>query len=65
MTVDSSKNHKKELFKIYLLIHVILIIKPTACFFLHGHPFNAYQDSVVKQVFAKVKLDTVWYENYF
>lgn len=59
MTVDSSKNHKKELFKIYLLIHAILIMKPTACFFLHGHPINAYQDSVVKQVFAKEKLDTV------
>lgn len=40
-------------------------MKPTACFFLHGHPINAYQDSVVKQVFAKEKLDTVWYENYF
>lgn len=24
-------------------------------FFLHGHPINAYQDSVVKQVFAKEK----------
>lgn len=34
-------------------------------FFLHGHPINAYQDSVVKQVFAKEKLDTVLYENYF
>lgn len=40
-------------------------MKPTACFFLHGHPINAYQDSVVKQVFAKEKLDTVLYENYF
>lgn len=65
MTVDSSKNHKKGTVS-NISVNTCNSNYETHCmFFLHGHPINAYQDFVVKQVFAKEKLDTVWYENYF